>query len=533
MGRLCQRTDAVGTTQYTYTAQGRIASRTETDGFTLGGGIFTLQYGYNSAGQRTSVTYPSGAVVNFTYNGNNQVASISVTLNGTTTPILSNATYEPFGAVRGWTWGNGATVIRSHNTDGNASVISSTGLHLSFQYDNALRTQNVSDLDTTALSWTYSYDVLDRLNAANDATNSESWTYDGNGNRITQTGNYGQASLLYNVNNNQFQPGTYYYPGQVNSGGYDAAGNPTYINGMQVVFDAEGNLDAQLIDLGATNGLRQRVASETGPVEQRIVYDDDGHIVGEYYYDAADYVPPLIPLEETIWLGDLPVATMMSTEQYDQNGNPTGLNTLTYYVHADQLGSPRRLTRPSDNQLVWRWDSDPFGFKFGGGDYTAAQSDPLGLGVYAVYNLRFPGQLRGPVVDTFYNWFRDYDPLSGRYLQSDPIGLKGESFSAYVYASNDSVMIIDRNGLQSIVSPNPPKASATSPLPTTGGPLGPIPKFPDSSNPGKCTGECTEIARKGTEQCHRTCWALPGGAALCVGAWVEWQEACVIHCATD
>jgi RHS repeat-associated protein len=384
---------------------------------------------------------------------------LSVTLNGTTTPILSNATYDPFGAVRGWTWGNGATVIRSHNTDGNTSVISSSGLHLSFQYDNALRTQNVSDLDTAALSWTYSYDVLDRLTAASDASNSESWTYDGNGNRITQTGNYGAASLLYNANNNQFQASTYYYPGGGYSGGYDAAGNSSVVGGTEVVYDAEGSL---FVQVGATNGLRQRVVSETGPVEQRIVYDDEGHIVGEYHYDAADYVPPLIPLEETIWLGDLPVATMMSTEQYDQNGNPTELNTVTYYVHADQLGSPRRLTRPGDNQLLWRWDSDPFGFKFGSGDYTAAQSDPLGLGVYAVYNLRFPGQLRGPEVDTFYNWFRDYDPLSGRYSQSDPIGLQGGTYSTYQYTSGNPISRFDRRGLCS--NPEADEANALASL---------------------------------------------------------------------
>jgi RHS repeat-associated protein len=291
------------------------------------------------------------------------------------------------------------------------------------------------------------YDVLDRLTAANDATNSESWTYDGNGNRITQTGNYGQATLSYNSNNNQFQPSTYYYPGQGYSGGYDAAGNSSVVGGEGVYYDAEGNVDTQLIDLGATNGLRQRVASETGPVEQRIVYGEDGHIVGEYYYDAADYLPPLIPREETIWLGDLPVATMMTTGEYSLVGDPTGLDIVMYYVHADQLGSPRRLTRPSDNQLVWRWDSDPFGFKFGSGHYTAAQVDPLGLGVYAPYNLRFPGQLVGAALDTFYNWYRDYDPLSGRYLQSDPIGLKGGSYSTYVYVSNDPVSAADPRGL--------------------------------------------------------------------------------------
>ena len=56
-----------------------------------------------------------------------------------------------------------------------------------------------------------------------------------------------------------------------------------------------------------------------------------------------------------------------------------------FYVHPDHLGTPRAITRPDDNALVWAWpNTDPFGG-------NAPQEDPSGLGVFAV-NLRFPGQ---------------------------------------------------------------------------------------------------------------------------------------------
>jgi RHS repeat-associated protein len=89
-----------------------------------------------------------------------------------------------------------------------------------------------------------------------------------------------------------------------------------------------------------------------------------------------------------------------------------------YYVHTDHLTTPRRLTRPSDGEVVWRWDSDPFGT-------TTANEDPDGDSAVFEYNLRFPGQYWDVEGELSYNYFRDYDPYTGRYIESDPIGLGG------------------------------------------------------------------------------------------------------------
>jgi RHS repeat-associated protein len=64
------------------------------------------------------------------------------------------------------------------------------------------------------------------------------------------------------------------------------------------------------------------------------------------------------------------------------------------------------------------------------------------------YNLRFPGQYYQAETGLNQNWNRDYDPLSGgRYIESDPIGLAGGSFSTYAYASGDPIFYIDQFGL--------------------------------------------------------------------------------------
>jgi hypothetical protein len=57
-------------------------------------------------------------------------------------------------------------------------------------------------------------------------------------------------------------------------------------------------------------------------------------------------------------MGDIPIATL----------RPNGSGVNLYYAHTDHLNIPRRISRPSDNAMLWRWDSDPFGI-------TAANDD--------------------------------------------------------------------------------------------------------------------------------------------------------------
>jgi RHS repeat-associated protein len=88
--------------------------------------------------------------------------------------------------------------------------------------------------------------------------------------------------------------------------------------------------------------------------------------------------------------------------------------------------------------LAWRWDADPFGT-------AAPNQNPAGLGTF-LYNLRFPGQYYQAETGLNYNYHRDYDPLTGRYVESDPIGLRGGA-NTYVYVYDTPVRWIDRHGL--------------------------------------------------------------------------------------
>ena len=79
-------------------------------------------------------------------------------------------------------------------------------------------------------------------------------------------------------------------------------------------------------------------------------------------------------------MGNIPVATLRPH---------TGGGVDIYYVHTDQLNTPRAVTRPIDNVLMWSWFSDRFGT-------NAANENPTGF----KYNLRFAGAFRSRSVDS-------------------------------------------------------------------------------------------------------------------------------------
>jgi RHS repeat-associated protein len=63
------------------------------------------------------------------------------------------------------------------------------------------------------------------------------------------------------------------------------------------------------------------------------------------------------------------------------------------------------------------------------------------------YNLRFPGQYYQAETGLNQNWNRDYDPIVGRYVESDPIGLHGGTYSTYVYVGDGPMSRSDPMGL--------------------------------------------------------------------------------------
>ena len=113
---------------------------------------------------------------------------------------------------------------------------------------------------------------------------------------------------------------------------------------------------------------------------------------------------------------------------------------MNYFIHADHIDTPRVVVDRGNN-LRWRWIAEPFGT-------TAPETNPASLGNFTL-NLRFPGQYADSESGLSYNFFRGYDSSTGRYVQSDPIGLDG-GINTYAYTANNPLLYVDPNGLTAL-----------------------------------------------------------------------------------
>jgi RHS repeat-associated protein len=454
-GHLTKMTDESGTTTYSYNRFGRLLGKTQmviAGSFT---GVFTVSYEYGTSGgatgKLTSMTYPSGSRVNYVYNTAGILSRISLNptnANGSGTnaaisvDLLKDLVYAPFGAVAAWSWGNSTTTsvngyARSFDLDGRIATYSlgnvlTTGALRTVSYDAASRIKTYAHSATggTILDNTFAYDNLDRLTGYSDSTTSQAFQYDANGNRTKATFGSNVYGLTIDPATNRLTATTGPLPAKTYQ--YDGAGNVTSDGNLVNTYSARGRMSS--VKVGTTtvtqlfNGLGQRVQRSNGA--GMFVYDETGQLIGEYDGTSGRAV------SETVFLGDLPVVVL---QQSVTGAAPSKVTTTNvHYIYPDHLGTGRVITRASDNRVVWRWDSDPFGL-------FPPNENPDGLGTFT-YNLRMPGQYYDRDTNLFYNYYRDYDPQTGRYLQSDPIGLNG-GINTFAYVRGNPVGMSDAFGL--------------------------------------------------------------------------------------
>lgn len=436
IGQLTGMTDESGSTGFSYDAHGRLLSKTQTAKIASGRAgntinyIQTLRYQYDSFGRISQTTYPSGTQIVTSYGADGRPSEIRI--NGDV--LLNSISYHPFGEPESWVWGNGQVYTRSFDLDGRLSTHPAGNDTRTLTYDPASRITQTTDTNPL-YNRSYDYDALDRLTSQSDNDGFKLWAYDANSNRTAAQ--FGGTAYPYTIAAASNRLTNVAGP-VAKSYTYNAAGYPLSDGTATFTWNAAGKL-AATVKGGKThtykyNALDQRII-KNGPLSPRFLffYDPAGQLIGEYQDNAATTTPAddWLVRQETIWLGDIPVGVITK---------PTATSEIqVHYIHADHLNTPRVIVDQT-NTIVWRWENmHAFGANF-------PDEDPDSNGQLFEYHPRFPGQYFDKETGLHYNYFRYYEPETGRYISPDPIGLMG-GMNVWGYVGQNPLDYIDHLGL--------------------------------------------------------------------------------------
>ncbi len=440
LNRLSSFADSKSLTAFTYDAFGNVTDKSQTVHAVISGYDVTVavSYQYDEKNRIETMTYPSGLVLTYAYDKLDRVTQISTVINGQTIDLVGQVSYLPMGPLHGMQLGNGLNYSASYDTGYRLNSYQYGGvphaLSAVYSYDG---NHNITGIirESTADNKNYQYDKLDRITF--DSDGSLNYTYDQLGNRTSvQTGQDPAEVYQYDPNSNRLTAvaGT--------ARVYDQNGNTVAVGKGEknYVYNKANRLSQVGVDkmLRAQyhyNGSGQRVHKKKFKANGQLnadfiyLYNQQGQLVHESRHKNNTHIWD----RETIWLNDRPVAQLRTT--YTTGPTP---ETQIYYILSDHLNTPRKVT-DDGGVVLWSWDSDAFGL-------TAANDDVDGDGQKFPFHLRFPGQFFDNESGEHHNYFRDYEPSTGRYLQSDPIGLDGGG-NTYGYSKGNPLSFFDPLGL--------------------------------------------------------------------------------------
>jgi len=392
---------------------------------------WSLSYGYNAQGLRTSETAPDNVTTTYTVNALGQTTQVKVKVKTTTTTVASNASYYPNGALQQFTYGNGIT----HTLTQNARQLPQ-------------RSQDGSVLDLTT-TFDQNGNVASIVDGTANARQSRSMAYDGL-DRLTQVQSpmFGTASYGYDEQDNLRHVGisggsqprdhTYCYSADnrlefVRSGpnctgtaspavialGYDPQGNLQYKNGTAYSFDYGNRLRGTANQSYRYDAAGRRVRTDNaGSQLQYSDYASDGRLVWQRDEVAGKRI-------NNIYLAGSLVAEVSRNLTTD---------AATYrYIHTDALGSPIAKTS-STGAILETSEYEPYGQLL-----NRANDDRAG----------YTGHVMDSASGLIYMQARYYDPACGCFLSVDPVTAYQKpmtNFNRYNYARGNPYRFIDPDG---------------------------------------------------------------------------------------
>ncbi len=375
----------------------------------------TVQYGYDKASNRTSMTDPQTVPTTYGYDTLNRLHTL--TYNNQTPNFVFG--YDALSRRNSLTRPNSVDTTYGYDPVSRlTSVLHKLGTTVldgaSYTYDNAGNRKTRTD-KRTSVTLTYGYDNIYQLKTAKQGTTTkESYTYDLVGNRLSSLGvnpyNYNSSNELTSI-----PSGSYTYDNNGNRKSDPA--------GAQYSWDYENRL-TQVI-LPGTGGTVNFKYDPFGRRIQKAFTQNGTTTTTDYLYDGVNI------LETTDQSGNV-LTRYVDSLNVDEPLSEVNSGTTSYYEQ-DGLGSVGSLSNAS-GALANTYTYDSYGKLTAS---TGTLANP------------FRHTARESDTETGYYYYRHryYDPNIGRFLSEDPLGFESGS-NFYVYVSNDPATFFDPSGLQ-------------------------------------------------------------------------------------
>lgn len=394
-----------------------------------------VAYGYDANGNRTSVGTSSGSTV-YTYDKRNRVQTAKV--GSATTSFV----YYPDGKKKTVTYPNGAGIAYAYYPSNRVKTVTNTAgsttiSSYAYSYDkNGNRLTQAEVQNGGSTNTNYSYDTLDRMTgftaAGPSGSSTNEYTFDGynratekvtaaDGTVVTKNYSYDETNWLTRVDDGA-KVVDYSYDANGNTVRKSDSSNPgndmvfQYDSANRLVRSMRGTTLLGLYDYDA-DGMRIRHRNS-----------DRGDV--DYFYDGRSVIE-----ERTVG------GTLLARYNYADRLMSLATGSDTQYYHFDALGSTVNLTDAAGATKV-SYFLNPWGMILSQiGDSTNRHV--------------FTGKEQDNNTKLVYFGARYYDPDTGRFISQDSyLGQPGTppSLHRYLYAYSNPTVYIDLYGYESIFS---------------------------------------------------------------------------------
>ena len=368
----------------------------------------TTKQTYDGMGRLTRLTYPDGEKVNYSYDAQGRLSSVSnyvTAMNWSSTGQLLAMEYAN-GTVNTFNYNAKRRWLNSAQVQGPSSKL----YQASYNYDAAARVTSMASTTHSLMNVNYSYDALNRLTQVSGAQQQQ-FAYDALGNMT-----FNSAVGNYQYGQNGAGPHAVTQAGS-NLYAYDANGNLLSGGGRTLTWDGENQLKS---------------VTQAG-VKTKFSYNADGNRIKKTNPQSTTlYFGSLVEQDNT-GLSKYYYAGPILVAKQDSDGKA--------WYHADHLGSTRLMTDES-GQSIKRYEYAAFG-------------ETLSSSGTANNEHGFTGHISDAESGLVYMVARYYDPILGRFISADsivPDPSNPQALNRYSYVYNNPISNVDPTGHAPVVA---------------------------------------------------------------------------------